>query len=161
MGIAVCKFTLDRIYIKLGKANHGEGKPEYRLPVLLIGAFTLPLIVALYGWIAELKLPVVLLLINVLFMGFSLLLGIVPMMSYVVDAFGEYSASAMTAVLITRCLASTFIPLGTMRLSAELGYGWGFMITGTTLFVLAPIPVLVMWYGDGWRQYSSYTRTRD
>jgi MFS family permease len=158
IGVVICNRTLDRIYIRMTNTHKGVGKPEFRLPLAIIGAFTLPLTVGAYGWVAELRLPLVFLLLSVSCMGTTLMLGMLPVTAYVVDAFGLYSASAMTSVIVTRCLMSTFLPLATPALVDAFGYGWGFMaFTGLGL-LLAPIPVLMLRYGAHWRRSSKYTR---
>src|ERR1700753_466772 len=116
----VCNFTLDKIYVHLAEVN-GATRPEYRLPVLLGGAFFMPVTIILYGWITQEHWPAWLLLLDVGVMGVSPIIGVVPLMAYVVDAFGQYSASSMTVVLITRCLASTFLPLAIGPLTSKLG----------------------------------------
>jgi len=157
-GIIVCNLTVDRIYIKMRKAHGGKAIPEYRLPLLVIGAFLLPIAVALYGWTAQEKWSVVFMLGTVVFMGFSLLLGVVPLMAYVVDAFGVYSASATTAVLVVRCLMGTFLPLAVGPMVDRLGYGWAFTVLGGLVLSVAPIPTLITRYGTRWREYSEYSR---
>ncbi|KAM0269414.1 hypothetical protein ACHAQH_009762 [Verticillium albo-atrum] len=158
VSIAVCNFGLDRIYIYL-RANDPEGgKPEHRLPLAILGAFALPLAVTAYGWAAELRLPVPLLLLSAALLDGALLLAMVPISAYVVDAFGLYSASAMTGVIVTRCLMGTFLPLSTGPLHANFGYGWGFTILGAGSLCLAPIPIFIMRYGAKWRKSSEYTR---
>jgi MFS family permease len=159
-GIILCNMTLDKIYIQLRKANNGLGNPEFRLPLLIAGAFSLPVSVALYGWIAGQHWPAAFLLVSVGMLGFSLVIGLVTLMSYVVDAFGIYSASAMTAVLIARCLTSTFLPLATRPLADKLGYGYAFLVLGAALLAVSPVPLIVMRYGSKWRQSSLYTRNR-
>jgi hypothetical protein len=149
---------LDRIYVKLGAANGGNAIPEHRMPLVIASAFLLPASVALYGWAAQKHWPVPILLFSVGFMGFSLIIGMVPLMAYVVDAFGLYSASALTAVLIARCLMSTFLPLAVVPLTDALGYGFGFLVLATAFLVMAPIPIVVMRYGSRWRQSSDYTK---
>ncbi len=74
--------------------------PEDRLPLVAIGAVALPLSVALYGWVAEARLSVAFLLFSVALLGFTLMFTFLPLMAYVVDAFGLYSASALTALLL-------------------------------------------------------------
>ncbi|EFQ85251.1 hypothetical protein PTT_19845 [Pyrenophora teres f. teres 0-1] len=159
LSVLVCNFTLDRIYIHLRNRNPtGTGKPEYRLPLSLIGGILLPFSVTAYGWIAEYRLPVLLLLASVALMGFTLLLTVVPLSAYVVDACGMYSASAMTGVIVTRCLVGTFLPLTTAPLAERLGYGWGFSCLGALSLGLAVIPVLVLRFGEKWRQRSEFTK---
>jgi hypothetical protein len=154
----VSNLTLDRIYVRLRVYNDGVGRPEYRLPLTIVTAFLIPLSVALWGWTAQNQWPVALLLFSVGLLGFFMLIGMVPLMAYVVDAFGVYSASALTAVLVTRCLMSTFLPLTVVPLTDELGYGFGFLVLATACLVVAPIPLIVMRYGSRWRQHSAYTK---
>lgn len=157
IGVIVCNLSLDRIYITLRNSN-GSGQPEYRLPLSIIGAFTLPLSVVAYGWIAQLQLPAPLLLLSVAMLGFTLLLTMIPLSAYVVDACGLYSASAMTGVIVTRCLMGTFLPLTASPLVQNLGYGWGFTCLGAASLVLAPIPTTLMRYGQAWRRSCEFTR---
>ena len=91
-------------------------------------------------------------------MDLSILLTIVPLQAYIVDACGLFSASAMTGVIVTRCLAGTFLPLTTAPLAELLGYGWGFTCLGALSLVLAIIPVLILRYGEKWRQQSAFTK---
>jgi MFS family permease len=158
LGVFVCNFSLDRIYIKLRPSEDEKGTPEYRLPLAVISAFALPLSVTAYGWIAEWRLPVPVLLASVSLLGFALMLNIIPLQAYVVDASGLYSASALTGVIVTRCLAGTFLPLATGPLNVQFGYGWGFTCFGVLSMSLAIIPILVFKYGHKWRQSSEFTK---
>ena len=157
-GIILCNSLVDRIYIKLQKRRGEKFHPEGRLPLPILGAFLLPGMVALYGWTAEQRWPMSCLLLTVVIQGLAVILAIIPAYTYITDAFGLYSASALTAVLVTRCLAGTFLPLATPPLTDALGQGLGYTILGAICLVLAPVPVLVMRYGPHWRQRSSYTR---
>lgn len=154
----MCNQSLDRIYVKLRDAHKGIGRPEYRIPLIIVGGFTLPLVVMAYGWITQLRLPVPFFLVSVSLIGFSMVLMFLPLMAYVVDAFGLYAASAMTGVIVLRCLMGTFLPLTTTPLVYHLGYGWGFVVLGAFSLCLAPIPVLIMRWGSHWRQWSKYSR---
>lgn len=140
-GIIASNLLIDRVYNKLQKL-HGDTKyPEGRLPLAILGAILLPFAVALAGWCAELHWHVGVLLGAVVLQGFAIMLCMVPTLTYVTDAFGMFSASALTAVLITRCLAGTFLPLAMAPVNIRLGYGWGFTIVGGMCLGLAPIPV--------------------
>jgi MFS family permease len=158
LSVLVCNATLDRIYIRLRHTHKGVGKPEFRLPLAIIGALALPLTVAAYGWVAELRLPLLFLLFTVCAMGTALMLAMIPVMAYVVDAFGLFSASAMTGVIVTRCLMGTFLPLTAPPLVDSLGYGWGFTVLAGFSLLMAPIPILMLRYGAYWRKFSIYSR---
>ena len=159
MSNTVCNIALDRIYIYLKThSKDGQGQPEFRLPLVIIGSVALPLIVIAYGWIAELHAPLWVLGLCLGVMGAMLLLAFLPVLAYVVDATGVYSASAMTAVIVTRCLFGTFLPLSTGPLVKRHGYGWAFTIICFVALGLAPIPMVLFRYGSKWRQGSAYTR---
>lgn len=154
----VCTFALDRIYVRLQKANNGIANPEFRMPLLIACSLLLPIAVVMYGWAADRHWPVAILLVSTGLLGFCLSIGMIPLSTYVVDAFGDYSASALTAVLIARCLMSTFLPLAVTPLVDRLGWGFGFLTLAAICLVVAPIPVIVMRYGSRLRQHSSYTK---
>lgn len=157
MAIVICKTWLDKIYIRLQTSNSGKGLPEHRLPISIAGAFLLPVALALYGWCARYILPLPLLLFSVMFIRMSLLLAHLPLMAYVVDSFSLYSASALTGVIVIRCVVSGFLPIGTERLTRKFGYGWGFTVLSAAGLLLALIPLLLYRYGSRWRSFCKYT----
>ena len=160
VAVIITSVFLDKIYVRLRekhKPASGKGEPEYRLPLAIIGALSCPVAIALYGWSAELRLPLPVLLFNLGLLGATMLLAFLPVMSYVVDAFKRYSASAMTAAIVTRCLMGTFMPLAVDPLVKKVGYGWGFTVLCGLCLVTAPIPILLYRYGATWRQRSRYT----
>lgn len=158
MTVIICNLTLDKIYIRLRKQNDGQGWPEFRLPYVIAGGLCLPPVIAFYGWIPALRLPLSFEFLAMSLLGFVLMFAFLPLMTYVVDAFGIHSASAITALIVTRCLMGTFLPLATEPLVEHFGYGWGFTIIGGLLLALAPIPVLLYKCGQSWRQHSVYSR---
>lgn len=158
ISVLLCNLCLDKVYIKLREANNGIGLPEHRLPMAIVGAVTLSPGMALYGWCAEYSMPLWLLLVAVICIRFSLLLVILPLMAYVVDATGIYSASALTGVIVLRCLAGAFLPLSMTPIIDNLGYGWGFTALATFSLSICLIPILIQRYGPHWRKYSKYTK---
>jgi hypothetical protein len=55
--VALCNVPLDRVYARIKASRGGIGQPEFRLPIIIVGAFTLPPAVALYGLAAQLVCP--------------------------------------------------------------------------------------------------------
>lgn len=147
---------MDPVYRSLSK-RHGTHYPEGRLPLVICGSILLPLAVALYGWSAEAHAPVMLYLSTVSLLCVAVVLSIVPMMTFITDAFGAYSASATTALLVARCLLGAFLPLTVPPLAQRVGYGWGFSALAAVCLTAAPVPAVVMWLGSAWRQRSAYT----
>lgn len=165
VSVIICETSLDKIYIRMRDACRirtnnptADGQPEYRLPLTIFGAFITPIGIAMFGWTAELGLPLPLLLFSVSLMGSAVMLTVIPLMAYIVDAFGLYSASAITGVIVTRCLMGTFLPLATGPLIDNYGHGWGFTVFAALSLVLAPITIIIFRYGERWRTFSRYTR---
>lgn len=142
----------------MGKAR-GGAQPEDRLPFMIGGSILFPVIVALYGWAPYAQWSVYVLLLTVALLGFDMIMIMVPLSSYVVDAFGLYSASAMTMVLIARCLSGTLLPLAIPPLVGALGLGNAFLALAAVCLVLIPVPMAIVRYGAHWRQKSVYTRS--
>ncbi|CAG7991440.1 unnamed protein product [Penicillium nalgiovense] len=153
----ISKVLLDKIYLKLRTRSKGDGLPEYRLPLSIIGALTLPPAVILYGWCAEYRLPLCVLVFSMIWLRASVMLASSPLTAYIVDACGIYSASAMAGLISMRCLAGAFLPLSVSHLTERLGYGGGFSMLGGLGLVFALIPTMVFHYGAQWRQRSRYT----
>lgn len=158
LGVAIINTLLDRIYVRLRDTNDGVGQPEYRLPLVVVGATVFPLTIVMYGWAAQYQLHISVLLLSVGIMGTFLMLTFIPLMAYVVDAFGIYSASSITALIVTRCLMGTFLPLAAQPAIRGLGYGWGMSMFAAISVATMPIPVLILRYGQKWRGFSKYSR---
>jgi MFS family permease len=157
-GIIACNIFLDSIYVSLGKSRGGTLIPEDRLPFMIGGAVVLPVVVALYGLVPSAHWAAWLLLVAVAMLGFIMIMIWVPLASYIVDSFGLYSASAMTGLLIARCLGGTLLPLTIPPLTDALGLGYGFLVLASICLALIPFPAVVMRYGLHWRHNSVYTR---
>jgi hypothetical protein len=55
LGTQVSAPLQDRIYAALKRRYPGPGRPEYRVPMMLPGAFLVPTGLLIYGWTAEYK----------------------------------------------------------------------------------------------------------
>ncbi|KAH6674831.1 polyamine transporter 3 [Halenospora varia] len=129
----VCTHINDYIYAALSARNNGQGLPEFRIPILIPSTIVLSAGLFWYGWSAENHLHWIMPDIgNALFMAGAITCGI-TINAYVVDTYGQFSASALAAVAVLRCLASFAFPLFAPYMFQRLGYGW----TGTILGLLA------------------------
>ncbi|CAK7262696.1 hypothetical protein SEPCBS119000_000115 [Sporothrix epigloea] len=167
VSVIICGRCLDPVYRYLTRTRGHlspvdgvtrVGRPEFKLPLCMACGLLVPLTITAYGWSAELVLPLPCLLLAEGLLGATMTLTFIPLAAYVVDAFGLYAASAITCVMIMRCLFSTFLPLTVAPLVAALGYGWGFTVLAGICLIGTPVPFAVFVYGERWRQLSRYTR---
>lgn len=71
--------------------------------------------------------------------------------TYMVDAFNEFSASALAAVTMARSVGGAVVPLIGPLLYEQLGQGWGNSVFAMLIFVFSVVPVLMYKYGSRWR----------
>jgi MFS family permease len=101
----------DRIYAVLCARNSGRGRPELRIPIMIPSTVVLGVGLFWYGWSAAYELPWIMPDIGIaLFMSGAITCGI-SVNAYIVDTYGQFSASALAAVAVLRCLAAFSFPL--------------------------------------------------
>ncbi|KAF6220568.1 hypothetical protein HO133_003001 [Letharia lupina] len=147
MGIASQLGTrlADRYYKKLCEENGGQGRPEFRLPVLIIGAFMVP--VGLF-WN-----------IGAAIYGAGTVLELLCVIGYMIDTYQKYAASAIAAIIVLRSILAFASPLAAPSLYGNLGFGWGnTLLAFIAIFVGIPAPILLGYYGPTLRKRSPYAR---
>lgn len=102
----------------------------------------------IFQWTANANLHWVFPNIGVLIFAFGIVNGLQIINLYTVDCFTNVSASAVSAITVTRSVAGFLLPLPVPILYERLGYGWG----NTTLAIIGiglgfPTPFILWWYG--------------
>ncbi|CAH0044341.1 unnamed protein product [Clonostachys solani] len=141
----------DRLVKQLAKANGGEAKPEYRLPLLFVGAALAPIGLFLYGWTATKNIHWIVPIIGSAFLGAASFTIIMPSLAYLVDAYTPYAASATAAAIVSRSLLGALLPLAGNSMYDALGVGWGTSLLGFIAVAFAPIPLVFWKYGESIR----------
>ncbi|KAL8646597.1 MAG: hypothetical protein Q9210_006048 [Variospora velana] len=141
------------------KSKNGEMKPEYRLPPMIPGAFIIPIGLFLYGWTAEERVHWIVPIIGTGFVGLGLLATFLPVITYLVDAFPIYAASATAASTIFRSLLGALLPLAGRSMYNTLGLGWGNSLLAFISVALCPIPIVLYKYGERIRKHPRFQVT--
>ncbi|KAK3942537.1 polyamine transporter 3 [Diplogelasinospora grovesii] len=159
----VCTLITDRIYAALCARNNGNGRPEFRVPAMVPATVLLSAGLFWYGWSAEHQLHWIMPDIgNALLMAGAVTCGI-SVNAYVVDTYGTFSASALAAVAVLRCLAFFCFPLVRTLHSSDLtpnryrrlGYGWKTTVLGLlALCIGLPAAVMLWFFGEKLRKRS-------
>jgi hypothetical protein len=71
-----------------------------------------------------------------------------PIVTYVVDAYPLYAASAMAANLILRSVFGAILPIAGEPLYLALGLGWGNSLLGLIALLGCAVPFLLIRYGE-------------
>lgn len=153
-GAALCSFVLDSYTTRMKKFHNGEIKPEWRLPPMTLGFIIAPVGLFLYGWTAQNHVQFVIPIFGTGLIGFAAYTVTIPVITYLVDVFGIYRASAMAAMTMSRNAMSTVLPLAAPPLYQAVGLGWGNSILGFIALAMAPVPFILLRYGERIRKMS-------
>jgi len=103
--------SLDRIYKHMSQTNGGTGRPEFRIPIMAPGTLLLAGGLFWYGWSADTVLPWIMPDIGCSLFVAGATVCTSSVNAYIVDTYGQFSASAIAAISILRCLAGFTFPL--------------------------------------------------
>ncbi|KAF7585396.1 hypothetical protein BBP40_011027 [Aspergillus hancockii] len=156
IGISCFGALSDKIQDGLMARNNGQAEPEFRLPPLIPGSFLIPIGLFWYGWSAEMRIHWIMPIIGLGWVGYGMIATLMPIQAYLVDAFGEYAASAVAANTVVRSIVGAFLPLAGPSMYASLGLGWGNTLLGFIALCLLPVPVVFYFYGKRIRMNSRY-----
>ncbi|KAK3687556.1 fluconazole resistance protein [Podospora appendiculata] len=147
LGLVFAGAVLDRLLLYLTTQKGGNPLPEYRLPVLIVSAFLVPIGLFWYAWTAEFMEPWILPIIGSEFMGAGTIINFMSISTYLVDAYTTYAASAVAAATVLRSLLGALLPLAGNRMFDTLGVGWGVSVMGFVAVAFVPMPFILYFYG--------------
>ncbi|KAF2460448.1 MFS multidrug transporter [Lineolata rhizophorae] len=147
----------DRIYRKLKKRNNNETRPEYRAPAMVPGAILVPIGLFWYGWSAQANVHWIMPNIGACLFAAGSIFGFQCIMSYLVDAYTRYAASAIGSATVLRSLCGFGFPLFAPYMYEALGNGWGNSLLGFISIALGIPGPFVLWkYGQKLREKSKF-----
>lgn len=136
----------DRIWAHLkSKSPTGTTAPEFRVPLMIPGAILIPLGLFWYGWSAEARVFWLVPDIGIGVFGCGIILGTQAMQAYVMDAYPEFTASAVAASQLLRGLAAFGFPIFAPKMYVRLGYGWGNSLLAFVFIALGVPAPLFLW----------------
>jgi hypothetical protein len=125
--------------------------PESRLPPMIPGGVLLPIGLFIYGWTAEKHVHYIVPIFGTLLFGIANLATTMPVITYLVDAYPLYAASALAASTLIRAILGAFIPIVAPPMYKALGLGWGNSLIAFVAATMIPVPFLFYRYGEYFR----------
>lgn len=143
--------------IRLRHKNNESPQPEDRLPwyIILPGSLSIPAGLFIYGWGTDMHTHWVIPEIGNAVTGFGMIITLMGIQTYLVDAFTAHAASAIAACAILRSLAGGLLPLCGLKLYDKLGLGWGNTLLAFIALGISPIPILFQYFGAQLRAKSN------
>ncbi|KAJ8690033.1 hypothetical protein PTI98_012879 [Pleurotus ostreatus] len=156
LGSLINVFT-SRHYPALIAKWKGFPPPEERLYGAMIGGPCLVVGIFWLGWTGEYSsIPWYVPALSSLFLGTSISLIFISFLSYLVDTYLMYSASAFAANTMCRSAAAAAFPLFTVQMFTKMGVNWACTLFGILGLILAPSPFLFKKYGPRIRAHSKF-----
>jgi len=137
----------DAISAAAGEQSGGM-KPEYRLPMIIPSLVLIPGGLFMYGWTAEYHVHWIVPIIATAFIGVGNIAVFMTIVTYVVDCFTIYAASALAANAVVRSVMAAVLPLAGQKMYLKLGLGWGNSLLAFVAIGLLPIPIVLLLWGE-------------
>ena len=146
-------------YMRIVKAAHGRAVPEARLPPVVIGSWLFVIGLFWFGWTAAPKYSWALPCVAAIFIGAGFNTIFQQCINFLVDTYGLYAASAVSANTFLRSLLAAGLPLAARPMFLNLGVGPAMSLLGGLACLALPVPWVFMKYGERLRQRSRFAPT--
>ena len=148
-------------YMRIVDQNGGKPVPEARLPPMLVGGLLFAIGLFWFGWTAAPQyswaLPTV--AAGLIGAGFNVIFQ--QCINFLVDTYGLYAASAVSANTFLRSLLASSFPLFAKPMFHNLGVGPAMSILGGIACLALPVPLVFMRYGRQLRSMSKFAPVHD
>lgn len=132
-------------YQKARSPGGKEEKPEYRVPMMALGAAIFPAGLLWQGWAAQMRAHWAVVDVGAVVLTFSSFIYSQGLYAYLLDEF-THTASANAAVRMFSYTLAFVFPLFATKLYDRLGYGWGNSLL-TLVFIVFGFPsVAALWF---------------
>ncbi|KAK7046612.1 MFS general substrate transporter [Favolaschia claudopus] len=159
---ALLNIWLGRNYPPLIKKWRGFPPPEQRLPGAMVGGVLFVIGIFWMGWSGSYpSVPWYVPALSLVMVGMSVSMIFISCLSYLVETYLMYSASAFAANTFFRSLVAAAFPLFTIQFFTNLGVNWAATLLGGVGLLLLPSPFLFYKYGARIRANSRFAPCLD
>ena len=143
-------------YARIVDSNKGRPVPEARMPPMVVGGTLFVIGLFWFGWTADPQYSWVLPVFAAAFIGAGFNVIFQQCINFLVDTYGLYAASAVSANTFLRSILATALPLVARPMFNTLGVGPAMSILGGVACLALPVPFIFMKYGLRLRRMSMF-----
>ncbi|KAJ7620181.1 multidrug transporter [Roridomyces roridus] len=144
-------------YPKLIQIWRGFPPPEERLHAAMLGAPVFVIGIFWLGWTGEYtSIPWYVPALSTIPVGFGISAIFISFLSYLIDTYLMFAASAFAANTFARSLVAAGFQLFTVQMFEKMGVGYACTLLGGVGMLLAPMPFLFFRYGARVREGSRW-----
>lgn len=134
----------------------GVAPPEARLPPAILGSVLLPVGLFWFAWTNGPEVHWVVPILASTVFAAGLVVVFLALLTYLLDSYTVFAASAMAASAVLRSLFGAAFPLFTPYMYQNLGIHWASMVPAFLALACTPVPLLFYWYGARIRSRCRY-----
>ncbi|KAF4632517.1 hypothetical protein G7Y89_g5602 [Cudoniella acicularis] len=143
-------------YARISDAAHGKPVPEARLAPMAIGGFLFAIGLFWFGWTATPKIHWISPVLATVFIGAGFNVIFQQCINFLVDTYGLYAASAVSANTFLRSVLAAGLPLAAKPMFHNMGVGPAMSVLGGVAVIAIPVPFIFMKYGLILRRMSKF-----
>jgi hypothetical protein len=157
-GAQVAGRLIDGIYGRLkSRAPNGEGRPEFRVPILFLSTLLIAGGLFIYGWSVQAHTHWIVPNVGAAIFCAGAMMTFTALQTYTIDSYQLYAASAVGATAVARSITGFVFPLFADYMFNALGEGWGNSILAFATIGIGYSGSLVLWFfGERLRKASRY-----
>ena len=150
----------NRYYVRAVNASpNGRAPPEARLPPACFGAICLPIGLAMFAATSDPSIHWIAPVIAGAPFGLGMILIFTSVLSYIIDSYLLFAASALSSNAVLRSLLGAAFPLFSAQMYEGLGFRWASGLLAFVALACAPMPFLFYKYGPVIRAKSRFAPT--
>ncbi|KAK9367946.1 major facilitator superfamily domain-containing protein [Lipomyces kononenkoae] len=151
-------FVFEPMTVRAMTANNSKPVPELRLLPTIIGGIFFPIGLFWLTWTGAYPQHIhwIVPTVSGIFVGSGIILIFLSLITYLIEAYMMFAASAMAANTFLRSGFGAGFPLFADALFHNLGVQWAGTLLGCLGLMLIPVPVMFFIYGKRLRKLSKY-----
>ncbi|CAI7621111.1 unnamed protein product [Penicillium pancosmium] len=149
------RWNLQRL-IRNCSVDGKEFRPEYRLPPAILGAPLITVGLFWFGWSSTASIHWIMPIIGSVFFGLGVFLVFQGVITFLVDAYPLYAASALAANAFLRSSFAAAFPLFGVQMYEALGYQWATSLLAFLTVAMLPFPYIFYRFGPQIRAKSRF-----
>lgn len=159
---ALLSVYFEKRAVKKMEANCGHIDPEAKLPQMFIGGVAFSIGIFWLGWTGAFgnRIHWIVPTIGAVPIGFGLILIFLPCLTYIIDCYLAYAASAVAGNTFLRSTFGAVFPLFARQMIVNMKIQYASTLLGGVAAVLVLFPLFFIKYGKTFRQRSKWATVR-
>lgn len=138
--------------------NGGVAEPEMRLPGMCAGSLLMPISLFWFAWTIYPSVHWICPIIGSSLFGLGCNFTFSAVISYIVEAYPKFAASAVGANVFVRCTMSAAFPLFGRQMFYGMGFHWATTLLALVAVLFMPSSFLLYRYGKTIRKRSKFAQ---